>query len=84
MLKGYVERTLTKYLPFACTSLVGLLLMAMYYILDSLTTTHGEASLPTSTAQHGGLREVGARGRSLGIGSWRPSMLMAARGFVLV
>jgi hypothetical protein len=30
--------------------------------LASLTTTHGEAGLPTSTAQRGGLREVGARG----------------------
>jgi hypothetical protein len=30
--------------------------------LVSLTTTHGEAGLPTSTAQCGGLREVGARG----------------------
>jgi hypothetical protein len=33
-------------------------------MLDSLTTTHGEAGLPTSTAQRGGLREIGARGRS--------------------
>jgi hypothetical protein len=30
--------------------------------LASLTTTHGEAGLPTSTAQCGCLREVGARG----------------------
>jgi hypothetical protein len=29
--------------------------------LTSLTTTHGEAGLLTSTAQRGGLREVGAR-----------------------
>jgi hypothetical protein len=36
--------------------------------LASLTTSHGEAGLPTSTAQRGGLREVGARGRSLGSG----------------
>jgi hypothetical protein len=28
--------------------------------LSSLTTTHEEAGLPTSTAQCGGLREVGA------------------------
>jgi hypothetical protein len=28
--------------------------------LVSLTTTHGEAGLPTSTAQRGGLCEVGA------------------------
>jgi hypothetical protein len=38
-------------------------------VLDSLTTSHGEAGLPTSTAQRGGLREVGARGRSLGLRS---------------
>jgi hypothetical protein len=30
--------------------------------LASLTTTHREAGLPTSTAQCGGLREVSARG----------------------
>jgi hypothetical protein len=30
--------------------------------LASLTTTHGEAGLPTSTAQRGGLREVGTQG----------------------
>jgi hypothetical protein len=30
--------------------------------LVSLSTTHGEASLPISIAQRGGLREVGARG----------------------
>jgi hypothetical protein len=34
-------------------------------VLDLLTTTHGEAGLPTSTAQCGGLREVGTRGRSV-------------------
>jgi hypothetical protein len=37
--------------------------------LVSLTTTHEEAGLPTSTAQRGGLREVSARGRSLGLES---------------
>jgi hypothetical protein len=31
-------------------------------LLAPLTTTHGEAGLPTSTAQRGGLREVSARG----------------------
>jgi hypothetical protein len=41
----------------------------MSYVLDLLTTTHGEAGLPTSTAQRGGLREVGARGRSIELGS---------------
>jgi hypothetical protein len=35
--------------------------------LASLTTTHGEAGLPTSTAQRGGLREVGVREGSLGL-----------------
>jgi hypothetical protein len=37
--------------------------------LVSLTTTHGEAGLPTYTAQRGGLREVGTRGGSLELGS---------------
>jgi hypothetical protein len=37
--------------------------------LVSPTTTHGEAGLLTSTAQRGGLREVSARGWSLGLGS---------------
>jgi hypothetical protein len=41
--------------------------MMMSYIFDSLTTTHEEAGLPTPTAQRGGLREVVARGRSLGL-----------------
>jgi hypothetical protein len=41
--------------------------------LVSLTTTHEEASLPTSTAQRGGLREVGTRGGSLGLGFGDPS-----------
>jgi hypothetical protein len=43
--------------------------MTTFNILDSLTTTHREAGLPTSTAQRGGLREIGARGRSLGLRS---------------
>jgi hypothetical protein len=38
-------------------------------LFASLTTTHGEAGLPTSTTQRGGLREVGARGWSLGLRS---------------
>jgi hypothetical protein len=41
-------------------------------LLISLTTTQGEVGLPTSTAQHGGLHEVGARGGSLGLGSRDP------------
>jgi hypothetical protein len=51
--------------------------------LVSLTTTHGEASLPTSTAQRGGLREVGVREGSLGLGSgdpfFRPNVLHGDR-----
>jgi hypothetical protein len=39
--------------------------------LVSLTTTHGEAGLPTSPAWCGGLREVGARGGSR-TQAWRP------------
>jgi hypothetical protein len=41
----------------------------MSCVLDSLTTTHGEIVLPTSTAQRGGLRKVGARGGSIELGS---------------
>jgi hypothetical protein len=51
-------------------------------LLASLTTTHREAGLPTSTAQHGGLHEVGVRGWSLGLRSgnlFRPSMLHGDR-----
>jgi hypothetical protein len=43
--------------------------MTTFCILDSLTANHVEASLPTSIAQRGGLREIGARGRSLGLRS---------------
>jgi hypothetical protein len=52
-----------------------------------LTTSHREAGLPTSTAQRGGLHEVGARGRILGLRSgdlFRPSMLAAIGGFVFI
>jgi hypothetical protein len=38
-------------------------------IRDSLTTTHGETGLLTSTAQRGGLREIDVRGGSLGLRS---------------
>jgi hypothetical protein len=41
----------------------------MSYVLDSITTTHGEVGLPTSTAQRGGLRKVDARGGSIELGS---------------
>jgi hypothetical protein len=43
--------------------------MSISCVLDSLTTTHKEAGLPTSIAQCGGLREVGARGGSIELGS---------------
>jgi hypothetical protein len=43
--------------------------MTMSCVLDSLTTTHGEAGLLTSTAQRGGLCEVGAQERNLGLRS---------------
>jgi hypothetical protein len=38
-------------------------------LLVSLTTSHREAGLPTSTGQRGGLREVGVRVWSLGLRS---------------
>jgi hypothetical protein len=38
-------------------------------LLVSLSTSHGEAGLPTSTTQCGGLCEVGARVWSLGLRS---------------
>jgi hypothetical protein len=43
--------------------------MTKFCILDSLTTTHREVGLPTSTAQRGGLREIDARGTSPGLRS---------------
>jgi hypothetical protein len=55
-------------LPCVCVSLV-VFIDDDVLLLVSLTTTHGEAGLPTSIAQRGGLREVGARGRSLGLRS---------------
>jgi hypothetical protein len=56
-----------KYLPFACASLV--CLVDNDVLCSWFTTTHGEAGLPTSTAQRGGLREIDARGRILGLRS---------------
>jgi hypothetical protein len=56
-------------LPRACASLVVFFVDDDVLFLVSLTTSHGEAGLPTSTAQRGGLREVGAYGRSLGLRS---------------
>jgi hypothetical protein len=55
-----LEGSLMKYLPFACTSLVDLVDDDVLR-LHSLATTHGEASLPTSTSHRGGLQEVGVR-----------------------
>jgi hypothetical protein len=55
--------------------------------LVSLTNTHGEAGLPTSTTQHGGLREVGARGGSLGLWSsdlFLTKLLVVTGGFILI
>jgi hypothetical protein len=54
--------------PCACVSLVVFVDDDILFLV-SLTTIHGEAGLPTSTAQRGGLCEVGARGRSLGLRS---------------
>jgi hypothetical protein len=55
-----------------CLCELGSLVDGDVLFLASLTTTHGEAGLPTSTAQRGGLCEVGARGGSLGLGSGNP------------
>jgi branched-subunit amino acid permease len=43
-----------------CMCKLGSLLSGVVLYLASLTTTHGDAGLLTSTAQQGGLREVGA------------------------
>jgi hypothetical protein len=61
-----------------CLCELGTLVDDDVLFLASLTTTHKEAGLPTSTAQRGGLRVVGAREGSLGLGSgnpFRPDML---------
>jgi hypothetical protein len=55
-----------------CLRELGSLVDVDVLFLVSLTTTHGEAGLLTSTAQRGGLREVGARGGSLGLGCGDP------------
>jgi hypothetical protein len=55
--------------------------------LASLTTTHREAGLQTSTAQLGGLREIGAREGSPGLKSGDLSltnMLAAIEGSVFI
>jgi hypothetical protein len=70
-----------------CLRELGSLVDDDVFFLASLTTTHGEAGLPTSTTQHGGLREVGTREGRLGLGSsdpFRPNMLEATEGFVLI
>jgi hypothetical protein len=69
-----------------CLRELGSLVDVDVLFLASLTTTHGEAGLPTSTAQRGGLREVDVRGGRLELGSgdpFQPSMLAATGGFVL-
>jgi hypothetical protein len=55
-----------------CLLEIGSLVDDAVLFLALLTITHGEAGLPTSTAQRGGLREVGARGGSLGLRSGDP------------
>jgi hypothetical protein len=52
-----------------CLCKLGSLVDDDVLFLVLLTTTHGQAGLPTSTAQRGGLCEVDARGGSLGLGS---------------
>jgi hypothetical protein len=67
-----------KYLPCACASLVVFVDDDVLFLV-SLTTTHREAGLPTSTAQRGGLREVDVRGRNLRLGSGDPFLTKHAR-----
>jgi hypothetical protein len=65
-------------LPCVCASLVVIVDDDVLFLV-SLTTTHRKASLTTSTAQRGGLREAGMRGRSLGLGSGDPFLTKHAR-----
>jgi hypothetical protein len=62
-----------------CLCELGILVDDDVLFLASLTTTHGEAGLPTSTTQLGGLREVGVRGGSLGLGFGDPFPTKHAR-----
>jgi hypothetical protein len=62
-----------------CQRELGSLVDGDVLFLASLTTTHGEAGLPTSPAQCGGLREVVAREGSLGLGSGDPFLTKHAR-----
>jgi hypothetical protein len=62
-----------------CLRELGSLVDDVVLFLASLTTTHREAGLPTSTAQRGGLCEVGARGGILGLGSGNPFPTKHAR-----
>jgi hypothetical protein len=57
---------------FLCLCELGSLVDNDVLLLVSLTTSHREAGLATSTSQRGGLREVGARGWSLGLRSGDP------------
>jgi hypothetical protein len=66
----------------SCLRELGSLVDDDVLFLVSLTTSHGEAGLPTSTAQRGGLREVSTREGSLGLESgdpFRPNMLRGDR-----
>jgi hypothetical protein len=63
------EEICNEVLAFSLYEFWSILQMTTFCILDSLTTTHREAGLPTSTAQRGGLREIGVRGRSPGLRS---------------
>jgi hypothetical protein len=63
-----------------CLRELGSLVDGDVLFLISLTTTHGEVVLPTSTTQHGSLREVGAQGGSLGLGSGDLFLTKHARG----
>jgi hypothetical protein len=67
-----------KYLPSACASLVVFVDDDVLFLV-LLSTTHGEAGLPTSTAQRGGFHEVSVRGRSLGLGSGDPFLTKHSR-----
>jgi hypothetical protein len=62
-----------------CLRELGSLVDVDVLFLASLTTTHGEAGLPTSTAQRGSLREVDVRGGSLELGSGDPFPTKHAR-----
>jgi hypothetical protein len=61
VLNEYFVNALMRYLPLCLLELGSLLIVDVLY-LAPLNTTHGEAGLPTSTAQWGGLGEISVRG----------------------